>query len=489
MTDQQRFDSLGCYGREGIETPNLDRLAAEGALFENCYVNNPICTPSRASLFTGKHLPGHGVYRLNDHLPTSETMFTKHLQDVGYPTALVGKLHVSAAVFERDHRNEKDGFDVYDWCHEPALFLDGEFNAYAKWLKKNHGDFYERLLKEGRGLRNVPAETHATRWTAERIVELLRNRDADKPFCHVMSIFDPHNPYTDYPAETRNLIDAANVGVADFRENESHDGKPSGIVREHQRGYMGSFHDYSPEDIREMRIGYFASVKFIDQEIGKVLDELDRQGLTESTLVIFVSDHGDMLGDHELLAKGAFFYDPCVKVPLIIRHPGRVPAGVRVDALVQPHDLAATILAAAGFTGAELEAIMPASMDLTALVNGAVTGRDHAVCAYRGTGICDSKGYFTPPIHATMIRNERFKLNAYHAPDCGGMEGELFDMLDDPGEKKNLWSDAAHTEEKTRLLAALTNWLVVEDLRANGSRGGESASVSSSLLRSDGGNK
>jgi len=128
MTDQQRYDSLGCYGFKGIATPNLDRLASEGVLFENCYVNNPICTPSRASIFTGKHLPGHGVYRLNDMLPKDEVVFTKRLQDVGYQTALIGKLHISAAMFELENRNENDGFDIYDWCHEPAIFLDGKCN-------------------------------------------------------------------------------------------------------------------------------------------------------------------------------------------------------------------------------------------------------------------------------------------------------------------------------------------------------------------------
>ena len=101
MTDQQRYDSLGCYGAHWVQTPNLDRLAEEGVLFENCYVNNTICTPSRASLLTGKHLPGHGVYKLHDILPKDEILFTKRLQQAGYRTALFGKLHVGLIMGRR----------------------------------------------------------------------------------------------------------------------------------------------------------------------------------------------------------------------------------------------------------------------------------------------------------------------------------------------------------------------------------------------------
>ena len=485
MTDQQRFDSLGCYGAGAIPTPNLDRLASEGVVFENCYVNNPVCTPSRASIFTGKPLPGHGVYRLNDCLPDREVLFTKRLNTAGYQTALVGKLHVSGALFERNRRNRGDGFDVYDWCHEPALFLDGKYNSYGKWLKEKHPDFHRQLTNQGRRLKNVPREKHATRWSADRTIELIRKRDVDKPFCFVMSIFDPHNPYTDYPAEMREFVDPEKIGEVSPGTEDAHLGEPLGIAREREHGYMGNFHDYPDSDIREMRIGYFASVCLIDQEVGRVLDELAKQGLRDTTMVIFVSDHGDMLGDHELLAKGAFFYDACVKVPFIIRHPGKMPAGKRWRLPVQPHDIAATVLAGAEFSAREIAEYMPESMDLTATVNGDKTvARDYAVCVYRGSGISGEKKYFEPPIHATMIRDERFKLNAYHEPATAGieMEGELYDMINDPEERKNLWRNPEYVSDKIRLMGKLLNWLVVEDLQTNGIRSGESAAVPAESL-------
>lgn len=479
LTDQQRQDSLGCYGFSGIPTPNLDRLAEEGALFTRCYADNPVCTPSRASLFTGKPLPGHGVYRLNDILPSWEELFTGRLRRLGYHTALIGKLHVSAATFELNRRNAGDGFEIYDWCHEPAIFLDGKYNSYGKWLRECRPLFFERLKREGRALCNVPADCHATRWTADRTIELLRQRDRAAPFCYVMSFFDPHNPYTDAPAEMEPLVNRDALEAA----GECAGTVPDAVRREREHSCLGQTDACSVGEIEAMRVGYYASIAFLDQEIGRVLDELNRLGLRDDTLVIFASDHGDMLGDHGLFAKGAFFYEACTRVPLILRHPGRIRAGIRCRSLVQLRDLAATALGAAGLDSSELAALMPDSLDLTALLSGKLPERGQALCLYRRTGICNTGGYFEPGFSATMLREERFKLNVYHNPGARGegCEGQLFDMQEDPGENRDLWSNPAYREIKYRLLEELMNRLVEWDCRYCGSRGGEGVSVSAQI--------
>jgi arylsulfatase A-like enzyme len=485
ITDQQRHDSLGCYGFGGVETPNLDKLAMEGVLFENCYVNNPICTPSRASLFTGKQLPGHGVYRLNDILPEDEIMFTKRLRDTGYQTALIGKLHVSAAKYEAENRNKNDGFDIYDWCHEPALFVDGKYNSYGKWLKERYPEFYEKLKRGGRKVKNIPSDVHATKWTADRTAELIKKRDKDKPFCFVMSIFDPHNPYTDYPIEMEEKLNLDKIKAPEYEPGESHK-KPEGILREHEGSYMGSFHDYSKQEIMDMRKGYYSSVAFIDKGIAHVLGILEEEGLKDSTIVIFVSDHGDMLGDHELLAKGAFFYDACTKVPMIIRYPQKIKPGQRYKGLVQPHDLAATVLVQAGFSEDILSNEIPDSMDLIQTIgNREKVGRDEAICLYRDTGICNTKEYFDPPINATMLRTKRYKLNVYHdfGNNNGGKpQGELYDMQIDPREKNNLWDKREYLDIKVALLLKMTDRLTELDSRQNGSRGGSGETIGISML-------
>ena len=142
MTDQLRRDALGAYGCDWIPTPNLDRLAAEGVTFESATCDNPICTPSRASILTGKTVPAHGVRRVHDVLPEEEVLFTERLRrEAGYRTALVGKLHVSGRVAEERVRHPNDGFEVYDWCLDPTVGLESRFNAYAEWLQPARARF------------------------------------------------------------------------------------------------------------------------------------------------------------------------------------------------------------------------------------------------------------------------------------------------------------------------------------------------------------
>jgi arylsulfatase len=474
MADQQRFDSLSCYGLKAIQTPNIDRLAAEGARFLNCYVNNPICTPSRASIFTGKPIMGHGVYRLHDIFPPDGVLFSKRLQERGYTTALIGKLHVSGRVYELDNRHPNDGFDIYEESKAPYN-LSGSLNGYARWLKSTNSAFYKEMNEKGRKIGNVPPHVHLSHWIAESTVHFLEKQPLDKPFFCYMSFFDPHDPYSDFPIEMAGHVDERFIPEPAIADGET-DYKPEAIQREHEHGYLGHFHNYSKEDIRRMRFGYYASIAFFDQQIGRVLDTLEQKGILDETLVIFMSDHGDMLGDHELLAKGAFFYDPCTKVPLIVRFPKQVDQNTTVQHLVQPHDVAATVLTAAGFSREELTEIMPDSLDLIAVLKNAdQPARDHAVCLYRNSSICDRKIYWDPPINASMFRDTRYKLNIYHNPagTASRMEGELYDMVDDPLEQSNLWDKSNYADVRNRLISRVFDWIVANDVSYNGSRGGE----------------
>jgi arylsulfatase A-like enzyme len=220
-----------------------------------------------------------------------------------------------------------------------------------------------------------------------------------------------------------------------------------------------------------MRRGYYASLALLDKEVGRVLAALARRGLAENTLVIFLSDHGDSLGDHGLFVKGVHLYDQAIRVPLIVRWPTRLPAGRRVQRLVQPHDLAATVLSAAGL---EKPPDMPDSGDLLPLARGEVDRvHDHAFCLYRNSGINDQKEYWQPSLNSTMIRDERFKLVLYHAvPQVGAPAAvQLFDIPNDPDEQHNLASDPAYADIKAKLLAHLTDWLQCQSSSLE-SRGG-----------------
>lgn len=459
MTDQQRWDSLGCYGQRAIQTPHLDRLAADGICFESCCTPNPICTPARASLMTGKHIFGHGVGRLYDVLPDTEMLFPARLRAAGYQTALFGKLHVSSGVHEQTQRHPHDGFDIYEYCIEASVGMDSPFNGYVRWLEARDPAFLAELRARRRGLKFIPRTLHLTHWAAERTIDFLRRAGPDQPFFCMMSVFDPHNPYDQYPAEYAARVAAAQLPpvLPPALGDGAIDGAIYALEQERRLSYLGPADSFTAEDILAMRRGYYASLALIDDEVGRVLAALEETGLAENTLVIFTSDHGDSLGDHGLFVKGVHLYDEAVRVPLLMRWPERLPAGQRIAPPVQLHDLAATILAAAGLP-------VPAEMDgadLLPLAAGGAPPHDYVYCAYRNSGINDAKHYFDPPLASTMIRDAQHKLVIYHGVPAAAAPPalQLFDLQADPHEQRNLAGDPAHGGTLARLLAALIDWL------------------------------
>jgi arylsulfatase len=464
MTDQQRWDSLGCYGQQAITTPNLNSLAAGGALFECCYTPSPICTPARASLLTGKHILGHGVTRLYDVLPDDELLFTERLQRAGYHTALFGKLHVSSGIHELTHRHPHDGLDVYEYCIEASVGMDSPFNGYVAWLAERDPEFLTELRKKRRGLKHIPRHLHFTHWAAERTIDYIKQADPARPFFCMMSVFDPHNPYDDHPLEYTDRVDPE--PLAHVRPPAAGDDAIYALQQERQLSYLGPADSFSNDDIMAMRRGYYASLALLDDEAGRVLATLDAKGIADNTLVIFVSDHGDSLGDHGLFVKGVHMYDHAIRVPLLLRWPAIIPAGGRFGAPVQLHDLAATVLAAAGVISSP---DMKDSVNLLPLACGEVEQvREHAVCLYRNTGITDQKDYFNPPLNSSMICDGRYKLALYHNDNAI----QLFDLHTDPMEQHNLSDDPAQTAVKSGLLMALATWLS-EQATGLESRGGQ----------------
>lgn len=451
MTDQQRRDTLGIYGCDWIPTPNLDRLGEAGAVFAHCTVDNPICTPSRASIFTGKPVPDHAVRRVHDNLPAEEVLFTERLrQEAGYRTALFGKLHVSSRVQEERERHLHDGFDIYEWCLEPSVSMQSPLNGYAAWLRETAPDFFAALQRNGRKELHHPEAMHMSKWAADRTITFIQSMKAERqPFFCLMSLFDPHDPYEDYPLTFRNCIDSAKIPDPVVSRTTQ-----PGCVRQEQQGsYLGRFSDFSPEEIRKIRLGYAASITFLDVQVGRVLAALDEAEMTEDTLVIFISDHGDQLGDHGLFVKGVALYEPTVGVPLLLRWPGRTIAGTRCTALAQGRDVAATCLAAAGLDTRSC----PESEDLVVMASRNAARRSSAICAYRNSGVNDSGSFWDPPMLATMARDQRFKLTLY--TNGGLSERELFDLQTDPQETINLSGDPDYTEIEIKLLNDIAAFL------------------------------
>lgn len=460
-TDQQRFDAVAAAGNPHLETPNLDRLAAEGVLFESCYVQNPVCSPSRASLMTGRYVPNHGLHANGVDIDPSTDVFSRRLADAGYDCGLVGKFHLGACQGGRSEPRVDDGFRVFRWAHDP--YKGSSENAYHQWLRASHPDLYAAALK-GEGeytWDTMPTEAHYSRWIANETIDYLTaSRDRRKPFFFIANFFDPHHGFG-APQEYIDRYDPASLPKPVTVPDELAS-KPPVFAEASKRSYAGharGFVEYTEEELQDTKAAYYAMVTLVDDEVGRILDALEAEGLADDTIVVFSSDHGEMLGDHQLMLKGPFMYDCAVRVPLIVRWPGHLEKGRRSE-LVQWIDLAPTFLEAAGV---EVPAAYQGSSLLPLLAGDGEGWRDWALCQYR-----DSGHSYDPPVHVTMLRHDRWKLVVHHGQPASARDrtGELYDLEADPSELTNLWSEPEHAQTRADLQELLLDVLVATEDRS-----------------------
>ena len=455
-TDQQRWDTLTCTTPGIPPTPHIDGLAAQGVAFRRAYAQSPICTPSRSSFLTGMYPIAHQVQRNgNDHFPQHLQLVPKCFADAGYQTGLIGKLHLSAA-HGRVERRTADGYDEFYWSHYPAPEWPSGHD-YADWLT-GKGQSLADLLggKQGVVYDGIPTEHHQTTWAKKRAQSFIR-RHAGKPWLLSINVFDPHPPF-DPPSEYMQRIDPARVPPPVFRPSDlAHQARFTGVDQQTKapadptapfdpataRPSQGASHDTPPPDYDapRLRAAYFAMIALIDDMVGELLATLDETGQRQNTLVIFMSDHGEMLGDHGLLYKGCRFYEGLVHVPLVISWPARAQQGGLSDALVELVDLPATLLEAAGLAVPHQNQ----GRSLLPLLEGKTSAhKDYVLSEYfdaiQFPGSIGSRG--------SMYFDGRYKLSLYHDAN----EGELFDLQSDPGEFDDLW----HRPEAAALKLDLT---------------------------------
>lgn len=469
-TDQQRFDALAAAGNPEIETPHLDQLAAAGALFTNCYVQAPVCAPSRASLMSGLYLRNHGLYANGVQLPDSVPLLPAALAEAGYDCGLVGKWHLDAC-FNGATEEKPAGFRVWQWAHDP--YPGSSENAYHRWLQVARPDVYETVLGRRRDRRGgtagvagspidvVPTEAHYSHWVGEETVRYLTgSRPDDQPFFFVANFFDPHHSFG-APKEYVDRYRADQLSRPNTVAGEL-DTKPPILTEASRQSYAGhapGYQDYSAEDLQEIKANYYAMVSLVDDEVGRILTTLDDQGLTDDTVVIFTSDHGELLGDHQLMLKGPMMYDCAIKVPLLIRWPGRIAAATRIDELVEWIDLTATITELAGTALPRCQ-----GRSLLGLATGTTAEhRGWALCEYR-----DSGHPYDPPVHTTMLRTGESKIIVHHGPPASARarDGELYDLATDPGELINLWNDPDHAGLRQQLTEILLDVMVATEDRS-----------------------
>jgi len=451
-TDQQRYDTLGVTGNTFVRTPNLDRLAAEGVLFDRAYCQNPLCTPSRASFLTGRYPRTTRARQNGQGIPADEVLVTRLLADAGYLCGLAGKLHLSPchpSVCPVTERRIDDGYAEFHWSHHP--FPDWPGNEYIHWLHERGVAFGRQPSELTPYVQSgMPAEYHQTTWCASKAVEFIeRAASGGRPWLFSFNCFDPH-PSFDPPRQflERYLPRLDDIPLPDYRPGELDDKPPhQKRNRERMRFAVAGTPIPAPQtdrDHRLVRAAYWAMVDLIDAQVGRMLEALDRTGQRDNTLVIFMSDHGEMLGDHGLYLKGGYFYEHAVHMPLIVAWQGRFRAGRRSRALVEFTDLAPTLLEAAGLdrgTGMQGRSFWP-------LLIGAAPLHEHREDVYAE---CLNSHEPERGLDLGMVRTDRWKLVVVHGEDAG----ELYDLKDDPSETHNRWSDQAHQGVKLEMLRRL----------------------------------
>lgn len=458
-TDQQRYDALGAAGNAHISTPHLDRLAAEGARFTGCYTQSSVCSPSRASLMTSRYVHNHGLWANGVDLDPAEQLFTRTLADAGYDCGLVGKFHLGAAQHGRVEPRVDDGFRTFRWSHDP--YVRGQ-NAYHDWLEGHFPGVLDAATADGgnAAIDRLPTEQHYSHWIGEETIEFLTStRDPDKPFCFVVNFFDPHHGFG-APAAYPERYDADALPRPVTSDLST---KPPIYTEASRASYAGAdrgFVDYSPQQIQEVVAQYYAMLTLVDDEVGRILAALEDLGLADDTLVVFTSDHGEMLGDHQMMLKGPMMFDCSVRVPLLVRWPGQVPPGTVREELVEWIDLAPTLLAAAGAPPLPRQQ----GRDLGPLWRGeAFEDRDWVLSEYR-----DSCFPYDPPVHTTMLRHGDWKVVVHHGAPASARErdGELYDLRADPHEQVNLWHDPGAASRRLDLERMLLDALVATEDRS-----------------------
>ncbi len=335
-TDQQRFDTIASLGNPHVRTPTIDSLVRGGVSFTHAYCQSPICTPSRASFLTGLYPSKvHNTRNGNESFPLHPPVISKHMAESGYRCGLVGKFHLQSAGKRTEPRID-DGYQFWRFSHAPRDDWE-KGHHYAEWVRAKGGDLNALRESEER----VPAELHQSTWASDMSIEFIRDPSSE-PWMLSVNPYDPHPPFIP-PKSYADQFKAEDMPGPYFREGDlEQQNQLSGI------DFQGTPKTPSELDAKGEQARYYAMISLIDDQLARILAALDEAGQRENTLIVFMSDHGEALGDHGLIFKGCRFYEGLVRVPLIFSGLEGVAVDKRCDGLVELIDVTATLIDYAG---------------------------------------------------------------------------------------------------------------------------------------------
>lgn len=477
VSDQHRADHMSCAGNPILKTPNLDKLASEGVHFTSTYCANPICSPNRASLLTGLYPNMHGLRSNGINLPENVPTIAHMLSNNGYQTHAIGKMHLqwwaqkleeSASSYEdvnrwfseKWHQIMKKNLPspYYGFNGVEMVLGHGDICAghYFDWLEERAPQYLPIIREKGRKFflkthyeTEIPEDLYSTTYVTERSIAFLekcsKGEYGDKPFFLFCSYPDPHHPVTP-PGKYWNMYKPEDINFPEsFKDQEN--------LKKHK--FLGKLLDIAffrgmvlrtdPEElVRQFIAATYGSVAMVDHGIGQILSSLDKFDLANNTMVIYTSDHGDMMGDHGLILKGPCPFDGVMRVPLIWKVPGITNGGIS-DSLVSSIDIPKTILELEGIGKTQQPYGIQGVNIAPILKEPSKKARDFCLVEH------DEELFsFGVRVRLRHLITESHKLTIYNG--LNGY-GDLFDRKKDPLELNNLWY--SHSELRNKLIEKL----------------------------------
>ena len=448
MADQQRADAMGCAGNDIIRTPNIDRLAAEGVRFGRAFSQGPLCMPARWSLLTGRYVRDHGVFENDWDMTQDIPNLAQRLQEAGYYTSCIGKMHLFAdetlvcgrpelasdphvtpryrqVGFDEPHPGpEKNGVMGLDCEYVDHLKERGLFEMYGEWF---HLRAYPKKTATHLGLpmwfpesTPLPNEDYLDTWTGQEVVNWIDEYDRDEPFFQWVGFPGPHEPH-DAPKDYVDLYRNVDIPLGERIPPEVPESGPLHTLMRWLQT-TAQWEGLTDDIVQLLTRYYYANITAIDDQVGAIVEALERKGILDNTWIIYTADHGEMMGDHWMLWK-MLFYEQSATVPLVIRPPAGMESKT-VDGIVEHVDVTATIEALTGITP------LPNSEgnSLIGHLDGSGSGPTREVAHSENYGF-------------GMFATDRYKLVVFEDTK---EPVQLFDLQEDPDENVNAVADPAY---------------------------------------------
>ena len=499
ITDQQRADWLGCAGHPVLRTPNIDALAARGTRFENFHAASPVCMPNRASLLTGRYPSLHGLRYNGCVLPENANTFVDVLAGAGYDTAAIGKSHLQPftdlppmgrkpeeiagaadawkdarpATYQEapEHYTDDAAYPIktpyYGYRHVDMVTHHGDRcgGHYGQWFRQNAPD-WQALHDTANELPHsyscpqayrtpIPEELYPTAYVRDRAVDYIKGRQTeDGPFFAFVSFPDPHHPFNP-PGKYWDMYTPDQFDVTLPFEAHQNPTPPMQWLHENWKTGGGQMTPQTAmmlddDQLRQAMALTAGMIAFIDDAVGDIVRALEGTGQMDNTVICFTSDHGDYLGDFNMLLKGALPFRSITRVPFIWSDPSDRRPSVS-DALCSMVDLSATILDRVGlspFNGNQ-------GISFLQTTRGGDGPRDEALIEYNDGG--NRLGFETPARVRAMVTDE-WRYTVYRDQPWG----ELYDLREDPNETRNLWDSPDHRETRMHLSERMTHHLIAQ---------------------------